>query len=91
MARPRPVPPLLYQATVAASNRLAPQLTSRTTVSEFGYPGLLLDAQWIVVGTADPQGWPISGAQQQQDITAAEAEGFRTVTDQNGYLLLRRG
>ncbi|MFC1437173.1 DUF2079 domain-containing protein [Streptacidiphilus sp. N1-10] len=78
-------------ATVSASNRLVPQLTSRATVSEFGFPGLPLDAQWIVVDTADPQGWPVSGEQQQQDVAAAEAEGFRTVSDQDGYLLLHRG
>ncbi|QMU69641.1 DUF2079 domain-containing protein [Streptacidiphilus sp. P02-A3a] len=77
-------------ATVSASNRLAPQLTSRTTVSEFGYPGLPLDSRWIVVDTADPQGWPISGDQQQDDIAAAEAQGYRTVADQDGFLLLYR-
>ena len=77
-------------ATVSASNRLVPQLTSRTTVSDFGFPGLPLDSRWIVVDTATPEGWPISGAQQVREIAAARAEGYRTVVDQDGYLLLYR-
>jgi uncharacterized membrane protein len=77
-------------ATVSASNRLVPQLTSRTTVSEFGLPGQSLNSRWIVVDTATPQGWPVSGGQQAQQIAAARADGYRTVLDQDGYLLLYR-
>ncbi|MFF3459628.1 DUF2079 domain-containing protein [Streptomyces sp. NPDC002730] len=77
-------------ATVAASNRLVPQLTSRTTVSEFGLPGRRPVPEWIVVDTATPQGRPVSRAQQARDIDAARARGYRTAIDRDGYLLLRR-
>lgn len=77
-------------ATVAASNRLVPQLTNRATVCEFGLPYNKPDSEWIVVDTATPQGWPISGAQQARDIAAAQAHGYQTVIDQDGYLLLHR-
>ena len=77
---------------VAATNRLVPQLTSRTTVTEFGVPGqpTPADTRWIVVDTATAHDWPFSGGQQRQDIAAAQAQGFRTVVDQDGYLLLHR-
>jgi uncharacterized membrane protein len=75
-------------ATVAASNRLVPQLTSRTTVCVFGYPGIPCNAQWIIVDQATPQGWPISPEQEQQDVATALTSGYRMVVDRDGYQLL---
>ncbi|MCX5181533.1 hypothetical protein ACFV8Z_33140 [Streptomyces sp. NPDC059837] len=43
-------------ATVAASNHLAPQLTSRAEVSVFGFPGSRPDPRWIIVDRAQLQG-----------------------------------
>ncbi|QHC23376.1 DUF2079 domain-containing protein [Streptomyces sp. GS7] len=77
-------------ATVAASNGLVPQLTSRATVSEFGLTGSRPDPEWIIVDTATPQTWPTSHAQQACDIDIARSHGYRVVTDQHGYLLLHR-
>lgn len=77
-------------ATVAASNRLVPQLTRRCTVTVFGLPQNSEEPQWIVVDTATPQGWPISPEQETHDITAVREKGYRTVKEQSGYLLLHR-
>jgi uncharacterized membrane protein len=76
-------------ATVAASNRLVPQLTSRTTVCVFGYPGIPCDPQWIIVDQATPQGWPIAPDQEQQDVADALGNGYRMVVDEDGYQLLK--
>ncbi|MBV6703356.1 DUF2079 domain-containing protein [Kitasatospora aureofaciens] len=76
-------------ATVAASNSLVPQLTNRTTVCEFGVPDSIPRSEWIIVDTTT-QNWPTTRAQQTQDIAAAQARGYQTVDDQDGYLLLHR-
>ncbi|MEV7390431.1 DUF2079 domain-containing protein [Streptomyces sp. NPDC091215] len=78
-------------ATVAASNRLAPQLTDRAQVTVFGFPGSRPSPQWIVVDTATPMGWPISPDQERQLIDQARSDGYVTVVDRDGYLLLRHG
>ena len=74
-------------ATVAATNRLVPQLTNRCTVSEFGVPGSRPDPQWIMIDTTVPPDW-ISADQQAQQIDQARAHGYRTAADRGGYLLL---
>ncbi|MFD8723495.1 DUF2079 domain-containing protein [Streptomyces sp. NPDC059629] len=77
-------------ATVAASNRLAPQLTDRAQVTVFGFPGSRPSPQWIVVDTATPMGWPVSPEQEGQLIAQARSDGYVTVVDRDGCLLLRR-
>ncbi|GHJ35489.1 DUF2079 domain-containing protein [Streptomyces sp. TS71-3] len=77
-------------ASVAASNRLAPQLTSHDQVTVFGYPNNRPFPQWVVVDTATPQGWPITPVQERNLINQTREEGYRTVIDREGYLLLRR-
>ncbi|MFK0203952.1 DUF2079 domain-containing protein [Streptomyces lavendulae] len=77
-------------ATVAASNRLVPQLTNRATVTEFGLPESTAAPQWIIVDVAEPSGWPVTGSQQAQLIDEARNRGYRTVTEGNGFILLRR-
>jgi uncharacterized membrane protein len=77
--------------TVAATNRLAAQLTSRTTVSmACPYEKPPKPVQWLVVDpqdrTADnskcPAGW-------QQVITSAEQGGYTVVDTRDGIVLLR--
>lgn len=76
-------------ATVAAANRLIPQLTNRATVTEFGLP-TSPSPQWIIVDTAAPEDWPVSPARQAVLLDQARIDGYRTVADTDGYLLLHR-
>jgi uncharacterized membrane protein len=78
-------------ATVAASNRLVPQLTNRTQVSVFGLGGSRPDPEWIIDDSAQPQGWPISPDDDRRLLSEARNNGrYRTVADQDGYVLLQR-
>jgi hypothetical protein len=87
----RPVLALIPDGvTVAASNRLVPHLTNRDTVTVFGYPDNRPDPEWIVVDVAVPQEWPEAYAQRQQWIADARREGYRTVLERDGYVLLQR-
>ncbi|WP_241844183.1 DUF2079 domain-containing protein [Kitasatospora sp. CB01950] len=76
-------------ARVAAGNRLVPQLTGRCTVFEFGWPNDWRTAEWVVVDTRNPMGWPLNGAQETTEIARLRADGFRTVREDEGVLLLR--
>ena len=75
-------------ATVAASNQLVPQLTDRDTVSLVDPSSPVDRPEWLIVDTQEPEGFPLSGDQQNQIIEQLKAEGYRTVADQAGYLLL---
>ena len=77
-------------ATVAATNRLAPQLTDRCTVSAFGAPGSRPDPQWIIVDTSAPPDWSLTPDQQAQQLDQARVHGYSTAADAGGYLLLHR-
>ncbi|WP_030301655.1 DUF2079 domain-containing protein [Streptomyces katrae] len=77
-------------ATVAASNRLVPQLTDRCTVAVFGFPGIPLTSDWITDDTHAPMGWPLSPEDETQTLKAARDAGYRTVDQRDGYVLLRR-
>ncbi|MFC7842818.1 DUF2079 domain-containing protein [Streptomyces sp. NPDC057382] len=77
-------------ATVSASNRLVPQLTHRCTVTVFGWPVSRSTSAWIVVDTATPQGWPIAPDQERRLLEQSRADGYRTVVESDGYILLRR-
>ncbi len=83
-------------ATVAASNRLAPQLTDRCTVSLFPsmtYPGAVgpwdrPTAYWVA--TLDPLGdFPVPQSEQLRDRAALTAAGYRLVTDEGGVRVYR--
>ncbi|WP_160096614.1 DUF2079 domain-containing protein [Kibdelosporangium aridum] len=78
-------------ATVAASNRLAPQLTDRTTVQLFPAirPRTATDAEWIVVDTHFAN-WPTSAAAQAAELAGLRETEYRTVAEQDGYILLKR-
>ncbi|GHC40624.1 hypothetical protein GCM10010507_13580 [Streptomyces cinnamoneus] len=77
-------------ATVGASNRLAPQLANRTTVSVFGFSGSRPDPQWLMLDTVPPTGWPIGEADQARLIEEARTHGYGITARAAGYLLLHR-
>lgn len=79
-------------AVVAASNRLVPQLASRTVVSVFGYAASRPNPEWIVVELAGPAvNWPFSSRSAQETLVQVARDlGYATVAEQGDFLLLRR-
>ncbi|MCX5109767.1 DUF2079 domain-containing protein [Streptomyces sp. NBC_00378] len=79
-------------ATVQASNELVPQLTNRTSASLYGWPDSRPNPQWIMVDTKVPfsQRWPLNILQEQQALGAARAQGYLTVSNEQGFVLLKR-
>ncbi|MEW2413782.1 DUF2079 domain-containing protein [Streptomyces sp. NPDC046866] len=79
-------------ATVQASNHLVPQLADRTSVSLFGWGDSRPDPQWVVVDTAvSPQlHWPLDPMQELVALSDLRASGYRTVAEENGFVLLTR-
>lgn len=78
-------------ATVAATNRLAPQLTDRDTVTLLGTQlNLLGRDSWIIADTQGPP-FPGTAAQLEQWLAVArQQDGFRVVAEKDGIVLLRR-
>lgn len=78
-------------ASVAASNVLVPQLTSRCEVSVFpGFPDDAFRAEWILVETDPPARWPVSAESEQGYLLRARADGYQVVAAESDFLLLRR-
>jgi hypothetical protein len=78
-------------AQVSASNRLAPQIASRTSVSVFGYGPSRNNPEWIVVDKADPVNWPFGSLQDQENLVQAARDlGYSTAVEQGDFLLLHR-
>ncbi|WP_327326088.1 DUF2079 domain-containing protein [Streptomyces sp. NBC_01210] len=79
-------------ATVQASNQLVPQLTNRTSVSLYGWRDSRPNPQWIIVDTWVPRDkrWPLNVIEEKMSLDRARAQGYRTVGDQNGFVLLNR-
>lgn len=77
-------------ATVAAANSLAPQLTDRDTVSLFDPPAVAARPAWVVVDTDVPDDFPLAPGQQAQIISELRGAGYQTVANRDGYLLLKR-
>ncbi|WP_432021506.1 DUF2079 domain-containing protein [Streptomyces sp. 1222.5] len=75
--------------SVSASNKLAPQLTSRTTVTLFGFGDTRISTRWIIIDVAQ-RSWPVNSGQRNQLIRDARNRGYETVVSQDGFLLLRR-
>jgi len=76
---------------VSASNRLVPQLTSRTDVSVFGWGPSRDNPEWIVVDNKDPVNWPFTSMQDQQNLLQqAHDLGYATVAQQGDFELLHR-
>jgi uncharacterized membrane protein len=73
--------------SVAASNRLAPQLTDRATVLYFPtYPDNASRPAWLVV-TRELSGWPTTPAEQQRKLDSLQANDYELVA-QNDVVLL---
>ena len=76
-------------AVVAASNRLAPHLTDRATVTLLD-PRELPNVDWIAEDSADDDAFPLTPAQRDQLIVAARNDGFRVVLNRDGHLFMHR-
>ncbi|MGW6263177.1 DUF2079 domain-containing protein [Streptomyces sp. NPDC055085] len=79
-------------ATVQASTLLVPQLSSRTKVSLFGWPASRPNPDYILVDTLVPPGlrWPQTIAQERNALNTARAQGYTTVADVYGFIMLHR-
>lgn len=83
-------------ATVQASDHLVPQLTSRTSVSLYGWYDSRLNPQWIMVDTWVPDdarwwpGQPLSAEEERQHLAQNRRGGYEVVASQDGYVLLHR-
>ncbi|MDQ3403182.1 MAG: DUF2079 domain-containing protein [Actinomycetota bacterium] len=76
--------------TVAASNRLAPQLTTTRTVQLFpAYQGNRITSDWVLVDT-DFVYWPSTPAKQERELADLRASGYQTVREARKYVLLHR-
>jgi hypothetical protein len=76
---------------VSASNRLVPQLASRTDVSVFGWAPSRDNPEWIVVDNANPVNWPFSSMDAQKNLLKeAHDLGYATVATQGDFELLHR-
>ncbi|HKS98492.1 MAG TPA: DUF2079 domain-containing protein [Rugosimonospora sp.] len=78
-------------ASVAATNRLAPQLTGRCQVYLFPqYPSPALRPQWVVTAETPPA-WPVSPARYLAARDALAAAGYRLVVRAGGVRVYRAG
>ncbi|MFJ2863379.1 DUF2079 domain-containing protein [Kitasatospora sp. NPDC087314] len=78
-------------ATVAASNRLAAQLTSRDTVTLVCQEPTGPGPEWVVADRTDPSVQaPCAAAATARMLTEYEQRGYRRVIDADALLLLRR-
>jgi uncharacterized membrane protein len=77
-------------ATVSASDDIVPQLTDRTTVTDFGLRPLdVTRPQWILVDPHSTRHYKVTKKQEQLDLLQAEGDGYRVVLDRSGITLLR--
>ena len=76
--------------TVAAGNQLVPQLTDRDSVSLLDLQTPAVRPAWVLIDTHDPGNFPLKGREQAQIISELRAEGYQTVADESGFLLLKR-
>ena len=76
--------------SVATGNQLVPQLSDRDTVTLLDQQTPAARPAWVFMDTEDPDNFPLSSGQQAQIIAQLGREGYRTVGDAAGYLLLER-
>ena len=75
---------------VAATNRLAPQLTSSRDVYLFAADSPdLARADWVVVDSTEPD-WPNDPPTIRRQIDQLRHQGYRTVAEREGFVLLTR-
>ncbi len=76
--------------TVAAGNQLDAQLTDRDDVSLLDRQTPAIHPAWVLIDTEYPTNFPLKSGQQAQIIAELKAEGYHTVADESGFLLLER-
>ncbi len=77
-------------ARVAASNRLAPQLTRRCDVRLFPAASPSdVTAEWVVAD-AERREWPTTVRGMRHDLAWLQANGYDLVAGRDGFVLLRR-
>ncbi|MER6434123.1 DUF2079 domain-containing protein [Streptomyces sp900105245] len=79
------------ESTVAASNRLVPQITNRCTVMVLGLPQNQGNPEWVLADTREPQGWPIGREQEMIEVENFRQRGYKTVREEEGFVLLQYG
>lgn len=77
-------------ATVAATNSIVPQLTSRTDVSLVGSTPLSQSNPEYIIADEVAGNYPISGKQVVAWVDAAEDRGYRQIAAADGIVLLKR-
>jgi uncharacterized membrane protein len=78
-------------ANVATSNILAPHLTSRDTVSIYGWTDAQSNPDWLLIDRASWP-WPFgSWDRQEAALAVSRAAGFRDVDQRGDFVLLHRG
>jgi uncharacterized membrane protein len=75
--------------TVAADDNLAPQLTSRDTVSLLDDATPVRHPVWVLIDTENPDAFPMISGQLTRIISTLTNDGYHTVADRSGYLLLK--
>ncbi|MGW2270540.1 DUF2079 domain-containing protein [Streptomyces yangpuensis] len=80
-------------ATVQASNNLGPHLADRTSVSVYGWGASRPNPEWIAVDTriVPNHRWPLTVEQEQVALAVSGIKGYRTIAEENGFVLLQRG
>nr|WP_052478265.1 DUF2079 domain-containing protein [Kibdelosporangium sp. MJ126-NF4]CEL17264.1 hypothetical protein [Kibdelosporangium sp. MJ126-NF4]CTQ91506.1 hypothetical protein [Kibdelosporangium sp. MJ126-NF4] len=78
-------------ATVAATNNLAPQLTDRTTVQLFPHSTTrrTTDAEWVMADTF-LSGWPASPEDTAKELRQLRDRNYQLVEEADGFVLLHR-
>ncbi len=76
--------------TVATGDQLVPQLTDRDTVYLLIPETPRTPPQYVLVDTEHPDEFPLKPGEQAKVVQAFRDEGYRTVADRDGYLLLER-
>jgi uncharacterized membrane protein len=76
---------------VAASNRLAPQLTARDEVTVFGWPPSRPNPEYLAIEDEDPVNWPFDTLDQQRELERTALQlGYAKIFEQGKFVLLHR-
>jgi uncharacterized membrane protein len=76
---------------VAASNHLAPQLTSRDEVTVFGWPPSRPNPEYIALEDEDPVNWPFDTLDDQRKLANTALQlGYVKTFQQGNFVLLHR-
>ena len=76
--------------TVATGDQLVPQLTDRDTVYLLIPETPAAPPEYVLFDTENPDNFPLKPGEQAQLIKTFRQDGYRTLADLDGYLLLKR-